>query len=294
VIPRDVEKAMTNSPHNGHTLEAQHVRLAYDHMVVADDLSLVVPAGKITCIVGANACGKSTLLRALACLLRPQYGEVLLDGRAIHRLSTKEVATRLGILPQSPIAPDGITVADLVGRGRYPHQRWLQHWSPGDEDAVTSAMVLTGTLDLASRSVDELSGGQRQRVWIAMTLAQGTPLMLLDEPTTFLDLAHQVEVLDLLVDLNQREGRTIVLVLHDLNQAARYSHHVIALKQGCVVAAGNAAAVITEEMVADVFDLRCRVMDDPVSGTPMVLPIGRHMDVGAEAASGRSASKSLV
>ena len=285
---------MTNSPQNGHTLEAQHVRLAYDHMVVADDLSLVVPAGKITCIVGANACGKSTLLRALARLLRPQCGEVLLDGRAIHRLPTKEVATRLGILPQSPIAPDGITVADLVGRGRYPHQRWLQQWSPGDEDAVTSAMVLTGTLDLASRSVDELSGGQRQRVWIAMTLAQGTPLMLLDEPTTFLDLAHQVEVLDLLVDLNQREGRTIVLVLHDLNQAARYSHHLIALKQGRVVAAGNAAAVITEEMVADVFDLRCRVMDDPVSGTPMVLPIGRHMDVGAEAASGRSASKSLV
>ncbi len=285
---------MTNSPHNGHTLEAQHVRLAYDHMVVADDLSLVVPAGKITCIVGANACGKSTLLRALARLLRPQCGEVLLDGRAIHRLPTKEVATRLGILPQSPIAPDGITVADLVGRGRYPHQRWLQQWSPGDEDAVTSAMVLTGTLDLASRSVDELSGGQRQRVWIAMTLAQGTPLMLLDEPTTFLDLAHQVEVLDLLVDLNQREGRTIVLVLHDLNQAARYSHHLVALKHGRVVASGDAADVITEDMVADVFDLRCRVIDDPVSGTPMVLPIGRHMDAAAEAASGRSASRSLV
>ena len=205
---------MTNSPHNGHTVEAQHVRLAYDHMVVADDLSLVVPAGKITCLVGANACGKSTLLRALARLLRPQCGEVLLDGRAIHRLSTKEVATRLAILPQSPIASDGITVADLVGRDRYPHQRWLQQWSPGDEDAVTSTMVLTGTLDLASLSVDE--------------------------PTTFLDLAHQVEVLDLLVDLNQREGRTIVLVLHDLNQAARYSHHLIALKQGRVVAVGNA------------------------------------------------------
>ncbi len=261
---------MTNSPHNGHTLEAQHVRLAYDHMVVADDLSLVVPAGKITCIVGANACGKSTLLRALARLLRPQCGEVLLDGRAIHRLPTKEVATRLGILPQSPIAPDGITVADLVGRGRYPHQRWLQQWSPGDEDALTSAMVLTGTLDLASRSVDELSGGQRQRVWIAMTLAQGTPLMLLDEPTTFLDLAHQVEVLDLLVDLNQREGRTDRARAPRSQPGSPVQPSSDRAQTRPCRRGWQRAAVITEEMVADVFDLRCRVMEDPVSGTPMV------------------------
>jgi iron complex transport system ATP-binding protein len=268
--------------HDELRLEAAHVTLGYDRMVVAEDLSVAIPPGQVTCIVGANACGKSTLLRALARLLRPLAGDVLLDGRAIHKLPTREVATTLGILPQSPIAPDGITVADLVSRGRYPHQRWLQQWGRVDEDAVTRAMALTGTLELATRCVDELSGGQRQRAWIAMTLAQGTPLMLLDEPTTFLDLAHQVDVLDLLVDLNQREGRTIVLVLHDLNQAARYSHHLIAMKRGAIVASGHPAEVITEDLVREVFDLPCRIIDDPVAGTPMVVPIGRHLDVSAE------------
>src|SRR5690606_18737089 len=217
-----------------HHLEADHLRLAYDKLIVADDLCVGIPPGEITCIVGANACGKSTLLRALARLLKPQFGAVLLDGQSIHKLPTRTVATRLGILPQSPIAPEGISVADLVGRGRYPHQKWLRQWGADDERIITWAMELTGVVDLAARSVDELSGGQRQRVWIAMTLAQGTPLMLLDEPTTYLDLAHQVEVLDLLVDLNRREGRTVVLVLHDLNQAARYSHHLIAMKDGRV------------------------------------------------------------
>lgn len=258
-----------------HTLDALNLRLAYDKRVVAEDLSLAIPPGRITCIVGANACGKSTLLRALARLLKPADGTVLLDGDSIHRLPTREVATRLGILPQTPIAPEGITVADLIGRGRYPHQKWLRQWREDDEAIVTRAMQLTGTLDLASRSVDELSGGQRQRVWIAMTLAQGTPLMLLDEPTTFLDLAHQVEVLDLLVDLNRAEGRTIALVLHDLNQAARYSHHLVAIKDGRVVAAGEPAVVITEQLVRDVFELECRVVPDPVTGTPMVVPIPR-------------------
>ena len=266
-----------------HTLDALNLRLAYDKRVVAEDLSLAVPPGRITCIVGANACGKSTLLRALARLLKPAGGTVLLDGDSIHRLPTREVATRLGILPQTPIAPEGITVADLVGRGRYPHQGWLRQWREDDEAIVTWAMQLTGTLDLAGRSVDELSGGQRQRVWIAMTLAQGTPLMLLDEPTTFLDLAHQVEVLDLLVDLNRAEGRTIVLVLHDLNQAARYSHHLVAIKDGRVVAAGEPAVVITEQLVRDVFELECRVVPDPVTGTPMVVPIPRgHAAAAAE------------
>ena len=266
-----------------HTLDALNLRLAYDKRVVAEDLSLAVPPGRITCIVGANACGKSTLLRALARLLKPAGGTVLLDGDSIHRLPTREVATRLGILPQTPIAPEGITVADLVGRGRYPHQGWLRRWREDDEAIVTWAMQLTGTLDLAGRSVDELSGGQRQRVWIAMTLAQGTPLMLLDEPTTFLDLAHQVEVLDLLVDLNRAEGRTIVLVLHDLNQAARYSHHLVAIKDGRVVAAGEPAVVITEQLVRDVFELECRVVPDPVTGTPMVVPIPRgHAAAAAE------------
>jgi iron complex transport system ATP-binding protein len=268
------------SPH--HTLEAVDVTLAYDKVEVATGLTVSIPAGKITCIVGANACGKSTLLRALARLLKPSRGQVLLDGQSIHRMPTRKVATTLGILPQTPTAPDGITVADLVSRGRYPHQRWYSQWNRSEEDLITEAMAVTGTLDLADRSVDELSGGQRQRAWIAMALAQETDLMLLDEPTTYLDLAHQVEVLDLLVDLNRAEQRTIVLVLHDLNQASRYSHHLIAMGGGRIVAEGPPAQVITEALVQEVFDLRCRVVDDPVSGTPMVVPIGRHLDVADE------------
>jgi iron complex transport system ATP-binding protein len=266
---------MTGSDRH-HTLAAHDLTLAYDQLEVARNLSVDIPAGKITCIVGANACGKSTLLRALARLLKPQAGVVLLDGESIHRLSTKDVATRLGILPQSPIAPEGITVADLVARGRYPHQKWFRQWTRADENAITDAMRATGTVSLARRPVDELSGGQRQRVWIALALAQGTDLMLLDEPTTYLDLAHQVDVLDLLVDLNRRDDRTIVLVLHDLNQAARYSDHLIAMRAGTVVAAGPPAEVISEELVHDVFGLRSKVVVDEVAGTPHVLPIGRH------------------
>lgn len=265
-----------------HVLSAEALTLAYDQVEVACDLSVDIPTGKISCIVGANACGKSTLLRALARLLKPKAGVVLLDGESIHRLSTKVVATRLGILPQSPIAPEGITVADLVARGRYPHQKWFRQWTGADEAVITDAMRATGTIDLATRAVDELSGGQRQRVWIAMALAQGTDLMLLDEPTTFLDLAHQVDVLDLLVDLNQRDRRTIVLVLHDLNHAARYSHHLIAMRDGAIVAQGTPDEVITETLVHDVFGLRCQVMVDPVAGTPMVVPIGRHNNLVAE------------
>jgi iron complex transport system ATP-binding protein len=265
-----------------HSLEAEGLTLAYDKVEVAKDLSLSIPPGRITCIVGANACGKSTLLRALSRLLKPQKGAVLLDGQSIHRLPTKTVAMQLGILPQSPIAPEGITVADLVARGRYPHQKWFRQWSKSDEQVITDAMLATQTLELATRPVDELSGGQRQRVWIAMALAQGTDLMLLDEPTTFLDLAHQVEVLDLLVELNQDEGRTIVMVLHDLNHACRYSHHLIAMREGCVVAVGTPEEVVTEALVKDVFELRSLVMPDPVSGTPMVVPIGRHFNVNEE------------
>ena len=216
------------------------------------------------------------MLRALARLLKPVSGSVLLDGRRIHSMPTKEVATKLGILPQSPVAPEGITVADLVSRGRHPHQTWLRQWSDRDEAVVVEAMRVTGTVELAERPVDELSGGQRQRAWIAMALAQDTDLMLLDEPTTYLDLAHQIDVLDLLVDLNRRHGRTIVLVLHDLNQAARYCDHLVALKAGAVVATGAPAEVITEGLVADVFGLPSRVVLDEVSGTPLVLPIGRH------------------
>jgi iron complex transport system ATP-binding protein len=259
------------------TLEADALRLAYDERVIVDDLSVTIPPGQITVIVGANACGKSTLLRGLARLLRPKGGEVVLDGHDIHRLPTKEVATRLGILPQQPIAPEGITVGDLVARGRHPHQRWLRQFSVEDEAAVVAALRATEIEDLADRSVDELSGGQRQRAWIALALAQGTPLMLLDEPTTFLDLAHQVEVLDLLADLNEHEGRTIVLVLHDLNLACRYAHHLVAMREGAIVAEGDPTTVITPAMVEAVFDLRCQVIDDPLTGTPLVVPVpARH------------------
>jgi iron complex transport system ATP-binding protein len=257
-------------------LAVSAVTLAYERFEVARDLSVSIPDGRITCIVGANACGKSTLLRALARLLRPRAGMVLLDGESIQRLPTREVATRLGILPQAPIAPEGITVADLVARGRHPHQKWFRQWTSADEAVITKAMLATGTLDLAHRAVDELSGGQRQRVWIAMTLAQGTDLMLLDEPTTYLDLAHQVEVLDLLVDLNVDEQRTIVLVLHDLNHAARYSDHLIAMRDGSIVASGDPTDIVTTGLVEEVFGLRSHVELDPVSGTPMVIPIGRH------------------
>ena len=273
---------MTGEDRVHHTLAAESLTLAYDDVEVARDLTVAIPEGKITCIVGANACGKSTLLRALARLLKPRAGTVLLDGESIQRLSTKEVATRLGILPQTPRAPDGITVADLVSRGRYPHQSWFQHWNAADDRIVAAAMRATGTIDLAKRSVDELSGGQRQRVWIALALAQGTDIMLLDEPTTYLDLAHQIEVLDLLVDLNERDGRTIVLVLHDLNHAARYSHHLIAMRGGALVASGSPDEVVTEELVRDVFGLESRVGIDPVAGTPHVFPIGRHVNVSRE------------
>ncbi len=232
--------------------------------------------------MGANACGKSTLLRGLARLLKPASGTVLLDGQSIHRMATKEVAMRLGILPQSPVSPEGINVADLVGRGRCPHQGWFRQWSATDEQAVAQAMLATDTLELADRAVDELSGGQRQRVWIAMALAQGTDILLLDEPTTFLDLAHQVDVMDLLTDLNLEHGRTVVLVLHELNQACRYSHHLIAMKEGAIVAEGPPREVVTEALVEEVFELACRVVPDPVSGTPMVVPIGRHLNVAAE------------
>jgi len=257
-------------------LNATGLRLGYDGRIVVEHLDLRVPPGQITAIVGANACGKSTLLRALARLLTPREGAVTLDGRSIHAMPTKQVAQQLGILPQSPIAPEGMTVIDLVGRGRAPHQTWWRQWSSGDEDAVRTALHATGMLDLADRPVDELSGGQRQRAWIAMAVAQDTAVLLLDEPTTFLDLAHQIDVLDLVVDLNRRERRTIVMVLHDLNHACRYADHMIAMKSGRIAAQGPPADVITEAVVDDVFDLRCQVTIDPVSGTPLVIPIGRH------------------
>ncbi|NDV00322.1 ABC transporter ATP-binding protein [Pseudoroseicyclus tamaricis] len=259
-----------------HSLAAEALVAGYAERAVLEGVDLAVPPGKITAIVGANACGKSTLLRAMSRLLSPREGQVVLDGKAVHRMPAKALARTLGLLPQAPIAPEGITVADLIGRGRHPHHGTFTRWSRADDTAVAAAMEATKTLDLAERAVDELSGGQRQRVWIAMALAQETDLLLLDEPTTFLDVAHQVEVLDLLVDLNASRGTTIVMVLHDLNLAARYADHLIALAAGKLHAAGPPQAVLTVETIRHVFGLDSQVIRDPVSGAPLMLPIGRH------------------
>ncbi|MFI9509698.1 ABC transporter ATP-binding protein [Nocardia sp. NPDC052566] len=254
-------------------LRADRVRLGYRGRTISDELSVDVPDGTFTVIIGPNACGKSTLLRALARLLAPESGSVLLDGKAITAYPAKEVARRIGLLPQTSTAPDGIRVADLVARGRYPHQSLLRQWSRADADAVAAAMAATGVTDLSARSVDELSGGQRQRVWIAMVLAQETPIILLDEPTTYLDIAHQIQVLDLCRALNRESGRTIVAVLHDLNQAARYADHLIAMKDGAVIAAGPPKQIVTAELVREVFTLGCRVIDDPETAAPLVIPL---------------------
>lgn len=259
-----------------HQLIVEQLTLGYGDRTVIDQLDLLVPPGKVTAIVGANACGKSTLLRSMSRLLTPRGGRVVLDGKEVHRLPAKQLARTLGLLPQSPIAPEGITVADLVGRGRHPHQSILSRWSTEDDLAVAAALDATETAALADRHVDELSGGQRQRVWIAMALAQQTDLLLLDEPTTFLDVSHQVEVLDLLTDLNHSRGTTIVMVLHDLNLAARYADHLIALADGRLHAAGTPGDVLTEETVRAVFGLENQVITDPTSGKPLMLPIGRH------------------
>lgn len=256
-------------------LSTEALTVGYEQRIISENLNVRIPDRSFTVIVGPNACGKSTLLRALARLVRPRSGQVLLDGKSVASLPAKELARRLGLLPQSSIAPDGITVADLVARGRYPHQKLLRQWSAQDEAAVAEAMRATGITPLSGRLVDELSGGQRQRAWVAMVLAQQTPLLLLDEPTTFLDIAHQIELLELCRDLNQDKGHTLVAVLHDLNHASRYANNIIAMKDGAVVAEGAPSDVITEALVEDVFGLPCRIIEDPVSGTPLVVPLGR-------------------
>ncbi|AKU19283.1 ABC transporter [Luteipulveratus mongoliensis] len=255
-------------------LSADALTLQYDERVVAQDLSVAIPDHSFTVIVGPNACGKSTLLRALARILKPTKGSVILDGQQILDLPAREVARRVGLLPQSATAPETITVADLVGRGRFPHQRFLRQWSDDDQQAVDEAMRATTVLELADRPVDELSGGQRQRVWLAMVLAQQTGLMLLDEPTTFLDIAHQIDVLDLCADL-QEQGYTMVAVLHDLNHACRYATHLICMKDGRIVAEGTPEQIVTAELVHEVFGLVCDVIPDPNTGTPMIVPAAR-------------------
>ena len=260
---------------SGERLRAEAVELGYDKRTVIRELSAAIPDGSFTVIVGPNACGKSTLLRALAWMLKPRAGQVLLDGETITSRPSKEVARELGLLPQSPIAPDGIGVADLVARGRYPHQKLLRQWSREDERAVAAAMAATEVDALEERIVDELSGGQRQRVWLAMALAQETPILLLDEPTTFLDIAHQVEILDLCAELREEHGRTLVAVLHDLNHACRYATHLVAMRDGAIVAEGDPCEIVTAELVEAVFGLPCRVIEDPESGSPLVIPASR-------------------
>ncbi|MGW0183905.1 ABC transporter ATP-binding protein [Nocardia sp. NPDC003345] len=254
-------------------MRADRLRLGYRNRVISDELTVDVPDGTFTVIIGPNACGKSTLLRALSRLLAPESGAVLLDGKQIGSYPAKEVARRIGLLPQTSTAPEGIRVADLVARGRYPHQSLIRQWSRKDEEAVAAAMAATGVDELSGRLVDELSGGQRQRVWIAMVLAQETPIVLLDEPTTFLDIAHQIQLLDLCRDLNRETGRTVVAVLHDLNHAFRYADHLIAMRDGAVVATGAPRDIVTAELVQKVFDLGCRVIEDPETGAPLVVPL---------------------
>jgi iron complex transport system ATP-binding protein len=253
-------------------LAARALTLGYDKRAIVRDLSLDIPPGAVTVIVGPNACGKSTLLRAFGRLLRPQQGAVLLDGQDLRTVSSRTVARRIAVLPQSAVAPEGITVADLVTRGRQPHQHWWRQWSDSDEAAMTAAMERAGVTGLADRFVRELSGGQRQRVWLAMALAQDTEILLLDEPTTFLDIAHQIDVLNLVRELNRQRGRTVVAVLHDLNQACRYADHLVAMADGRIVAQGRPGQVVTAELVGEVFGLDCVVVPDPVTGTPLVVP----------------------
>lgn len=253
-------------------IQTQNLSLAYDAETIIRQLSLSITPGQITALVGPNGCGKSTLLRGLARLLRPQTGEVLLDGKAIHSLPTKQLAKQLGILPQGPTAPEGLTVYELVAQGRYPHQGFFQQWSHEDEHVTREAIAITNMVEYADRPLDTLSGGQRQRAWIALTLAQDTSILLLDEPTTYLDIGHQLEVMELIERLNRERQMTIVLVLHDLNQAARFGRRMIVLKDGAIMADGAPWDVMTREMLAAVFRVQADVIPDPVSGVPICLP----------------------
>ncbi|MCM2389618.1 ABC transporter ATP-binding protein [Streptomyces sp. CWNU-1] len=253
-------------------LVVDEATIGYDRTVISEHLSVRIPDGSFTAIIGPNGCGKSTLLRALARVLTPRAGRVLLDGRAISTYRSKEIARRMGLLPQTSLAPDGIRVADLVARGRAPYQSLVHQWRPSDEDAVAAAMRATRLTELSGRLVDELSGGQRQRVWVAMLLAQQTPIVLLDEPTTFLDIAHQYELMELFRTFHD-QGKTIVTVLHDLNQAARYADHLVVMNNGGIVTTGRPGEVITAELIEEVFGLRSLVVPDPVTGTPMVVPL---------------------
>lgn len=258
------------------TLSVNNVVAGYNHKVIVNTINLTIPSKKISVIIGANACGKSTLLKTIARLISPYEGTITLDEKCVHNMPQKHLAKQLGILPQSPIVPEGITVFDLVSRGRFPHQTFFKGLCQTDLEAIHEAMEIMGIVEIANQSVDELSGGQRQRVWIAMALAQQTDYLLLDEPTTFLDIAYQVEILDLLTDLNRKRGTTIVMVLHDINLSARYADHIFAMQGGQLIAQGRPCDIINEDLIHKVFDLSCTVINDPISSTPFIVPKGRH------------------
>jgi len=258
------------------TLQVEQTVAGYDHRAVIHGVDLLIPCNRISVIIGANGCGKSTLLKTMARLIKPVSGKITLDGKPIGKIPPKKLARIIGLLPQSPIVPEGITVADLVGRGRFPHQSLFSGWTRKDYEAVDEAMRMMDITEFANHHIDELSGGQRQRVWIAMALAQQTDILFLDEPTTFLDITYQVEILDLLTDLNRKHGTTIVMVLHDINLSARYADYIFALHEGKLVAEGAPSQVVTCTLVKDIFGLDCSVIADPVSGSPMVVPRGRY------------------
>ena len=275
-------------------ISTKSLTLGYGEDSVIKELDLAIPKGKITVFIGSNGCGISTLLRSLARLLKPRKGSIVLDGSDIARTPTKKIARKLAILPQSPVAPEGLTVLQLVKQGRYPYQNWLQQWSEKDEKAINYALDVTGMAELADRKVDSLSGGQRQRAWIAMTLAQDTDIILLDEPTTYLDMTHQIDILDLLYDLNQTEQRTIVMVLHDLNLACRYADHIVAINDKKIYKQGDPDDIITPDLVHTVFGLQCQITCDPICGSPLCIPFskGRHLKGGKNNVSSIMKSKS--
>lgn len=261
-----------------HLFQTDKLQAGYDDKLILNDVSLTIPSNQISIIIGANGCGKSTLLKTMARLMQPMNGQVMLDGKSIHHMPPKQLAKTVGLLPQSPIVPEGITVADLVGRGRFPHQTVFKGWSTKDYEVVANALEMMHISEFADRSIDELSGGQRQRVWIAMALAQQTDILFLDEPTTYLDITYQVEILDLLTELNQKYGTTIVMVLHDINLSARYADYLFAVKEGVLIAEGSPNDIVTTELIKETFALNCEVISDPVSQTPLIIPVGRHHD----------------
>lgn len=270
--------AASSPPYEKHFAKNFSLRVAdacigYDQHMILDTFSLSIPDKSFTVIVGPNGCGKSTLLRAISRQLIPSSRQIILDGKSIHSYRSKEVAQYIGLLPQSAHAPDGMRVVDLVSRGRYPYQNLLRQWSQADEQAVGEAMAATGVSELSGRSLEELSGGQRQRVWVAMALARQTDILALDEPTTYLDIAHQIEIMELFTQLH-RGGRTLIAVLHDLNQATRYATNLVVMRRGCVVAQGVPSEIVTAELIDEAFGLKCMVYPDPVTGTPAVSTLG--------------------